>query len=867
MNSLSPRFYLACLATVAFLAGACSGVHTPVGGGGGGTTGPYSVSGSVTGLTGTGLVLQDNGGDNLTMNRAGTFTFATAVASGGPFAVTVLTQPTNPAQNCVVTGGSGTASAPVTGVTVACSAIVSATVGVNVTGLTGSGLVLQDNGGDSLTVTGNGASAFKTPVTGAYAVTVLTQPTSPAQICTVASPSGTATGDVTLNVSCVLSYTIGGTVTGVVGTGLKLQNTGGEQLPITANGAFTFVNQVPTGTPYTITISAQPTGPTQTCVITNGTASGTATSNITSVAVTCSAVTYSVGGTVLGLAGKHTMPGTNAPLTDNSFQLQDNGGDNLTVTQNGTFTFGTPVALNGHFAATVFTPPSTQNKPCWVFQYTGVVTANVTDIQVDCGHDDWTFIDGTKTAGTIPAPQYGLYTAPGATTPNPYTNTPGARDSGAGWTDPAGNLWLFGGLGWELQGNPSPDTLFANLNDLWECPIPTGSDYCQWKLVSDSTLAEFEDIPGTYGVKGVAAANNTPGGRWGSATWSDGAGNLYLFGGEGIDAFSGEGLLNDLWKYNISSGKWTWVSGSNSVDQQGVYSGAVFPGARWEPVYWTDASGNFWLFGGEGYDASGNLGFLNDLWKYSAGVWTFVGGGTAINQNGVYGTQGTPAIANIPGGRQTAVGWADASGHLWLFGGEGEDSAGTLNGILNDLWEYDIVSNKWTFVAGSKLANQTGTYGPQPQIGAVNTTSAAGTAGLTGPNPATFPGSRWGATAWTDFAGNFWLFGGWGQDSTGTNGNGFLNDLWVYTPNTNPLLPGTWNWVKGSNTGNANGNYGDLVRPYKPYVAWTPGGRRGTTHWVDATGELWMFGGQGYDATSTTGNGYLNDLWRYLPYP
>jgi hypothetical protein len=37
--------------------------------------------------------------------------------------------------------------------------------------------------------------------------------------------------------------------------------------------------------------------------------------------------------------------------------------------------------------------------------------------------------------------------------------------------------------------------------------------------------------------------------------------------------------------------------------------------------------------------------------------------------------------------------------------------------------------------------------------------------------------------------------------------------------------------------------------------------------WVDSQGELWLFGGQGYDSTSTTGNGYLNDLWRYLPYP
>src|SRR6185312_12803401 len=59
------------------------------------------------------------------------------------------------------------------------------TIGGTVTGLTGSGLVLQDNGGDSITVTANGSYTFKTTVTGAYSVTVLSQPTAPTQLCTV----------------------------------------------------------------------------------------------------------------------------------------------------------------------------------------------------------------------------------------------------------------------------------------------------------------------------------------------------------------------------------------------------------------------------------------------------------------------------------------------------------------------------------------------------------------------------------------------------------------------------------------------------------------------------------------------------------
>ena len=96
---------------------ACGG-GSGYGGGGGGTT--YSIGGSVSGLgTGLSVVLQDNGGDNLSVSANGAFTFATKIASAGAYAVTVMTQPTG--QTCAVTGGSGTASANVSGVAVACT--------------------------------------------------------------------------------------------------------------------------------------------------------------------------------------------------------------------------------------------------------------------------------------------------------------------------------------------------------------------------------------------------------------------------------------------------------------------------------------------------------------------------------------------------------------------------------------------------------------------------------------------------------------------------------------------------------------------------------------------------------------------------
>ena len=118
-------------------------------------------------------------------------------------------------------------------------------------------------------------------------------------------------------------------------------------------------------------------------------------------------------------------------------------------------------------------------------------------------------------------------------------------------------------------------------------------------------------------------------------------------------------------------------------------SASNVPGSRANPVSWTDASGNLWLFGGAGYDSTGTEGALNDLWEYSpsAKIWTWLGGSDTVNAVGVYGTQDVPSASNMPGARENAVSWIDTSGNLWLFGGDGFDSTGT-EGMLNDLWRY-----------------------------------------------------------------------------------------------------------------------------------------------------------------------------------
>ena len=83
----------------------------------------------------------------------------------------------------------------------------------------------------------------------------------------------------------------------------------------------------------------------------------------------------------------------------------------------------------------------------------------------------------------------------------------------------------------------------------------------------------------------------------------------------------------------------------------------------------------------------------------ACGQWAWVSGSGQTGAAGTYGTEGTPAAANVPGARAAATSWIDSSGDLWLFGGTG------ANGALNDLWKYSPGAGLWTWVSGSNSAN------------------------------------------------------------------------------------------------------------------------------------------------------------------
>jgi len=497
----------------------------------------------------------------------------------------------------------------------------------------------------------------------------------------------------------------------------------------------------------------------------------------------------------------------------------------------------------------------------------------------------WTWLSGSNSIN-----QLGVYGTQGVASPD---NTPGARVSPVSAVDLSGNFWLFGGY-----GNDSANAQGGDLNDLWEY-----SDG-EWTWVSGSNLTEQS---GTYGSRGIAAPGNVPGARYQALSWIDTSGNLWIFGGLGIDSTGARGRLNDLWKY--SAGEWTWMSGAATADQKGEYgtkgaaAGSNVPGARVSGSTWTDAAGDLWLFGGFGYDSNGNLGILNDLWEYepSTGEWTWVSGANVIDQSAVFGTEGTPDPGNVPSSRFDGQTWADAHGNLWLFGGEvycAQCGRGS-NTYGNDLWEFNPTTVEWTWVSGTNEVNQPGVYGTEgtPAAGnmppytaeATTWTDAAGafwmfaggsnilwrysggqwtwidgvpptqccsnpyygTLGTPGPN--NIPGGRILTVQWMDGFGNAWIFGGYGEDSEGNDNP--LNDLWRYSPGVNE-----WTWMGGSNVVNQKGVYGTKGVAAPGNI---PGARWDAISWTDSSGNFWLFGGDGYDSNGT--DDLLNDLWEFKP--
>ena len=366
------------------------------------------------------------------------------------------------------------------------------------------------------------------------------------------------------------------------------------------------------------------------------------------------------------------------------------------------------------------------------------------------------------------------------------------------WTDKKGGIWLYGGIGQDINSQ------WGTFQDLWYL---------------NSKDKKWVTVKGTANVTTNAGTESSgwPVGRRDAATWTDKKGNLWLYGGRSTGDYY---HLDDLWEFNLKSTAWINHSDGIKINEKPKHASKPsfesvgVPGSRSGSVTWIDNKGDLWLFGGfSNTNKEDSIECYNDLWRFdiSKNIWYNVKGNLSDNllNDSTTVERGEDIL---PSGRYNAAGWFDEKQkQLWIYGGIGYGTSARQFGGLSDMWGYDLSKNLWQCVIKEFRINAEFNIGTAEQ-----------------PSPKNNPGKRVKPTRWIDKKGNLFLMGG--------HNNFFLQnrffDEFVWKFDTDRRM---WSIV-----------------PDVPAV-----GIGGGETFTDAAGEVYMFGGLEYqrkDAKSQSVN-------------
>ena len=357
-------------------------------------------------------------------------------------------------------------------------------------------------------------------------------------------------------------FTVGGTVSGLAASAtLTMQNNAGDDLVLSTNGIFTFATALSNGSNYDVQILNQPVG--QTCSVSNNTGD-ISNANITSIAVSCSTTTYTVGGALSGLAQGGVE----------SITLQNNGSDDLVLSGNGLFVFTTALADGAAYNVQITAQPA--GKSCAPANNTGAVSgSNVSNINIVCSVN--------TVSGSLDLSFNPLGAVAGIVTEDELTGFPINTSAIASMIDANGNILVTGHLGsdmaiWRLNPDGSNDSSFN----------PSGAN------------------PGLVTHDGAAGGTGLDQGR---AITVDANGRILVTG----ISRSAANFDMVIWRYNSDGSPDTSFNSTGFVVSAGAAGGN---GNDQSDDILIDANGRILVVGG-GASISNNAYFDLVIWRYN----------------------------------------------------------------------------------------------------------------------------------------------------------------------------------------------------------------------------------------------------------
>ncbi|MCP9747818.1 kelch repeat-containing protein [Lacihabitans sp. CS3-21] len=316
-----------------------------------------------------------------------------------------------------------------------------------------------------------------------------------------------------------------------------------------------------------------------------------------------------------------------------------------------------------------------------------------------------------------------------------FNTQPEGRKGASTWVDKNGDLWMFGGRGFDNV---------SNYDQMWHFSAKKNT----WILMGGSDKTNQKN---NVSIKKENSAGSLPGARYGSAFWTDKDGNFWMFGGSVYSNDKAkDSYLADLWQFDFNKKTWILVAGPIEEDPKVSPSDKEdfgrIPSARAQASSWYNSNNNsLYIYGGYGLDpkALGDGG-LSDLWQFDiiAKRWILLKGKSGHFEKSNTGVTEVASDDVTPGFRHEAINWTDDLGDFWLFGGQRT----TQNNIMylnNDIWKYSPSNNKWMYIQSNG----------NPPI-------------------------QKGGNGFSDSNGNLWIFGGNYVDSELTNR--VSNDLWKF---------------------------------------------------------------------------------------